>query len=325
MVHGLGMRPLACCIVLGALLSGCGTAASSAPDASRATDATPAPDSGATDAGAPGSFVTIEERSVTLLDAPRRVELIRHVRDDGARTYLLYVHASAPADAPVVISNQPYAGIDWTGEEVDARWAAGGTGLRPDVDAPAYDGNDVTSYAPQSVQAAVDDCVAWIANGFACIEVYARFYAGGTLVDDALDAASAYELALARDAELDLTRIAAWGGELGRDDDARGAARAPAGARARTLVALAPPSDFVDLARWTDSDLPAVYPRPADVEAFFSPYWRRASPTSGARRRPTRRACSSGPKGSVPRSRATRGCSTTSGTRSSRSASRTRS
>jgi hypothetical protein len=61
----------------------------------------------------------------------------------------------------------------------------------------------------------------------------------------------------------------------------QGAARAPSGAHPRVVVALSPPSDFVDLAAWTDHDLPAVYPRPADVEAFFSPYWRRIAPDLG--------------------------------------------
>lgn len=274
------MRTLA----LPALLVSALALACSSPPASldAATgDAGGSPDAPTPDTGAPARFETLAERSVTLLEAPRRVELIRHTRDDGARTYLLYVHASVASDAPVVISNQPYAGIDWTGEDVDARWAAGGAGLHPDVDAPAYDGDDVINYAPQTVDAAVNDCIAWVANGFACIEVYARFYAGGSLVDDALDAASAYDFALSRDAELDLSRIAAWGGSWGGMMTLEGAARAPTGARPRTIVALAPPSDFADLATWTDVDLPAVYPRPADVEAFFSPYWRRASPDIG--------------------------------------------
>lgn len=265
-------------IIVSVLALACTSPPATTTDASTPTDTSLAPD-----AATPTDYVfdTLETRTATVLDAPRQVELVRATRPDGAHTYLLYVHSQTASGAPLVIVNQPYSGIDWTGEAVDARWAAGGDGLRPDVDAPAYDGDDVIHYAAQTVQAAADDCVAWLANGMACVEVYARFYAGGTLLDDALDAATAYHFALSRAAELDLTRIGAWGGSWGGMMTLEGAARAPAGARPRTIVALSPPSDFVDLAAWTDVDLPPVYPRPADVEAFFSPYWRRATPDLG--------------------------------------------
>lgn len=265
-----------------ALVLGCGS--TSAPDA-------PSLDAGSTDAPLPlldagedaptprERFEVIEERMVTVLDVPRRVELIRGTRIDGVHTYLLYVHATAEP-APLMILNQPYAGIDWTGEAVDARWAAQGPGLQPDVDAPAYDGDDVTSYAPQTVQAAAEDGLVWLANGMAVVQVYARFYAGGSLADDAEDAAMGYAFAASRAREIDVTRIGSFGGSWGGMMALFGAARADR-AHARAVVAMAPPSDFIDLYQHTQVEMPVAFPRPADVEAFFSPYWRRATPAIG--------------------------------------------
>src|SRR5690349_14883740 len=61
------------------------------------------------DAGAPGwTFETIDTRSVTVLEMPRTVELIRGHRPDGGRTYLLYVQSRV--GAPLVVMNQPYDG-----------------------------------------------------------------------------------------------------------------------------------------------------------------------------------------------------------------------
>lgn len=250
-------------------------------DASVPRDARPETDVGVVvDAGvAPTRFEVIEERSVTVLEVPRRVELVRATRADGARTYLAYVHAMSEP-APVVVLNQPYAGIDWTGEEVDARWAALGAGLHPDVDAPAYDGDDVIAYGAQSVQAAADEGAVWLLNGAAVVHVYARFYAGGNLMDDALDAATAYDFVASRPTELRADRIGSYGGSWGGMMAVFGAAFAGE-TRPRVISAMAPPTDFVDLYRHTHVELPEVFPDPARVEAFFSTYWRRAEPSIG--------------------------------------------
>lgn len=214
------------------------------------------------------------------MDQDLEVELIRGDRDDGPASYLLYVPAPGP-NAPVVVMNEPYSGIDWTGEAVDAKWAARGDGLHPDDDAPNYSGSDYTLYGAQSVAEAVDADVVWRLNGFAVIHAYARFYSGGDVEGDAIDAAAAYAFASARQQELDLTRIGALGGSWGGMMTLFGARRAPEGARPIALAALTPLSDFVDQHQWTDDVLATQYARPADAEAFFSPYWRRAAPSMG--------------------------------------------
>lgn len=229
------------------------------------------------------SFTTLETRSVKSLDQLVTVELIRATRPDGVASYLLYAPSplATAGAAPVVVMNEPYAGIDWTGEEVDARWAKLGDGLHPDVDAPAYDGNDVIAYGAQSVEQAVASDIVWHINGFAAVHAYARFYAGGDVAGDVLDAAAAYAFLASRPTVFDTGRIGAFGGSWGGMMTLFGASAAVAEARPIALAALTPLSDFVDEQRWTDVDLPKVYPAPSEVEAFFSPYWRRAAPSMG--------------------------------------------
>lgn len=228
-------------------------------------------------------FTTLETRSVKSVDQVITVELIRATRPDGIASYLLYAPSplSAPGPAPVVVMNEPYAGIDWTGEEVDARWAKLGDGLHPDVDAPAYDGNDVIVYGAQSVEQAVASDIVWHINGFAAVHAYARFYAGGDVAGDVLDAAAAYAFIASRSSLFDTTRIGAFGGSWGGMMTLFGASAAVAEARPIALAALYPLSDFIDEQHWTDIDLPKVYQAPTTVEAFFSPYWRRAAPSMG--------------------------------------------
>lgn len=275
------MRTLLPCIFLAPalLLASCGDAGSDV--AKGPDDASSKADGGdaQTSEGA-WSFTTLDERTLKTNGVDVQVELIRADRPDGRRSYLLYQHALA-AGAPLVIVNDPYAGIDWTGEEVDARWAKLGDGSQRDVDAPNDNGTDRTTYEHQTPQQAVDANVAWAFNGFATIHAYARFYAGGTLEDDALDAAAPYFFARTRGAEIDVTRIGSLGASWGGMMAIFGATHAPKDTPPRAVAAISAPSDFVDLWTWSETTLPAAYPRPAEAATFYSPYWRRATPTVG--------------------------------------------
>ncbi len=237
-------------------------------------------DARADDAG-PGEvgFEVLDEQMGTVFGISRRIELIRVTRADGERTYLIYVHGQVEP-APLVIVNQPYAGIDWTEEAIDARWAALGDGPHPDEDAPNYDGDDTTTYGAQTVQAAAEDGGIWLINGAAVIEVYGRFYAGGDLLDDARDASMAYAFAASRGSELRLDRIGSYGASWGGMMALFGAALSE-GSHPIAVSAVAPPSDFVDLYQHTHVEMPEHFSNPAQVEAFFSPYWRRAAPAIG--------------------------------------------
>lgn len=228
----------------------------------------------------PWSFVTLKEDKVTVNGVPLTVEYVRADRPDGRHSYLLYQHA-LKAGSPLVIFNEPYAGIDWTGEEVDERWAKGGA-AQADVDAPNYNGKDQVAYKLQTAQDAANDNVVWTYNGFATVRSYARFYAGGSLEDDVLDSAAPYYFARTRPAEFDLARIGSIGGSWGGMMALFGASHAPKDTPPLAVVAMSPPSDFVKLWTWSKETLPPLYPQPDKVDGFYSPYWRRASATVGS-------------------------------------------
>ncbi|WP_434418139.1 alpha/beta hydrolase family protein [Nannocystis pusilla] len=254
---------------------------STAPTSTATTDATT--DASTSDTGAAGEwqFVTLAEQTFPLNNTEVLVEFIRADRPDGGRSFLLYQHAPA-AQAPLVIQTQPYAGIDWTGEEVDERWAQQGDGSHPDVDAPAYNEKDNIAYALQDPAEAVGANNVWAFNGFAAIHAYGRFYAGGTVADDALDAVAPYAFARTRPDEIDLARIGAFGSSWGGMMALFGASQAPPDAAPRVVVPISAPSDFAALWTWSTDTFLAQSNNPAMVTGFYSPYWRRATPVLGS-------------------------------------------
>lgn len=82
------------------------------------------------------------------------VQLVRLIRPDGARTYVQWIASDRPGPRPVVVSTDPYGGIDWTGEAVELRWAGRAAGVYEDVDGPGYDGSAPIVYYPTTPTAA---------------------------------------------------------------------------------------------------------------------------------------------------------------------------
>ncbi len=238
---------------------------------------------GGVDASSGGgwSFEVLETTSVRVIDRDLETTTIRAHRPDGVSSYLIFTRA-APGPRPVVVLEQPYDAITWTGEEVDARWAALGAGVHPDVDAPDYDGDDVIAYgAPVSVSDAVNNNAVHLLNGYSIVIAYARYYAGGDLEDDVLDAAAPFHYLAAHPDDVDESRIAVFGGSWGGLMTLFGASRAPREAAPTVLVPVSPPSDLADMHAWATTDLPAVFPVPAQPEAFFSTYLRRIEHAAG--------------------------------------------
>ncbi|MCY1070579.1 hypothetical protein OV090_37910 [Nannocystis sp. RBIL2] len=259
------------------------TAPTSTAPTSTTTTSDATTDASTSDTGAPGEwqFVTLAEQTFPLNNTDVLVEFIRAERPDGGRSFLLYQHAPA-AKAPLVIQTQPYAGIDWTGEEVDERWAQQGDGSHPDVDAPDYNESDNIAYQLQDPAEAVGANNVWAFNGFAAIHAYGRFYAGGTLADDALDAVAPYAFARTRPDEIDLERIGAFGSSWGGMMALFGASQAPPDAAPRVVVPISAPSDFVALWTWSSDTFLSQSNNPTMVTGFYSPYWRRATPILGS-------------------------------------------
>ncbi len=100
-------------------------------------------------------------------------------------SYWQLVKTNKPSQGTIVYS-VPYEGIDWSGEEVDKRWAAdprSATGyFAPDVDGPDY--NSATSKQVSFRLAKLEDIanqgIFFLYNGYDVLFVHHRFYAGRT-------------------------------------------------------------------------------------------------------------------------------------------------
>ncbi len=237
-----------------------------------AVDMSDAVDQGA--ANRDWQFEVLERRPVTVNELSTNVELVRAIRPDGLAAYLQYIHA-ALEPAPLVVVEQPYAGISWSGDSIDERWAAAGDGIHDDADGPAYDGDDVIGYQERTVQSLVDESVVWLANGISVVHVFGRFYAGRSIDDTLLDAAAGFHFAASRPGEVHLERVGAFGGSWGGMMALFGLLHAPESVRVRAVAALTPVSDFADFVSWASDEIPELYHGAADVRAFFSPYLRR--------------------------------------------------
>ncbi len=130
--------------VLSCWALGCGLVPS-VPDA-----AVPPSDGGATGCPLEAALITpdamalqgieLGRRTVTVLGVTRELVLLRLPTADGKSTFAVWAPPLPGAGVqPAVLPTQPYDGIDWSGEAVDARWAsacATGACLRSDTDGP---------------------------------------------------------------------------------------------------------------------------------------------------------------------------------------------
>ena len=215
-----------------------------------------------------------------------RYELIEVTHEaTGQRTYLQWNEPDGgyQPDMPIMALTKPYVGIDWTGQEVDERWAARGEGFYPDEDSPGFEPASSSGivYTPVTVRQMVEDGMIYLVNGVATLQVFGRFYVGGDVRDDINDMANGMRYLASRD-ELAHDRIGVFGGSWGGFEALYLATEAPASVRPRVGVALYPASDFEQLWRWAVAaeSLPPGTVRDTHV-AFFQPYLRRIRASTG--------------------------------------------
>lgn len=247
-----------------------------------------APDGGQSDGDADAGGLDLG-LSVTVLrevtdDAGVHYQLLRLQRGDRAASYAQWFPPPPGSPAPVMIQTQPYDGIDWTGEEVDQRWAALGPGLHPDVDGPSYDParSSAITYGPMSPAKGVEDSGLWRLHGFGVLFLFGRFYAGGDVENDIDDMTVGFDF-LAERSDVDRRRVGILGGSWGGFLALYGAAYARPDLRPTVGVALYPISDFEAERRFVTEVLPGRYQQAASREAmatFFEPYLRRIDATT---------------------------------------------
>lgn len=238
-------------------------------------------DGGETDAGAGDAGVAITVLADVTLDSGVRYQLLRLQRPAQAATYAQWLPPPDGGVRPVVVLTQPYDGIDWTGEAVDTRWAALGTGFHPDVDGPDFDGGDL-AYAPMTPAQAAENATLWRLHGFGVLFLYGRFYAGGDVQNDIDDTAVGFDF-LGQSSQVDRARIGILGASWGGFEALYGAAAARPDVRPSAGVALAPLSDFMTERAYITQVLPGRYTQASSRSAsasFFDPYLRRLAATT---------------------------------------------
>jgi hypothetical protein len=257
-----------------ATLAACGAGSGDSPDAAMSADATAPVDA------APG-YAAAELSTAPYVDASAgrswTNHLVRITRPDGARTYVQYIPSDKPGPRPLVVLTMPYAGIDWTGEAIDARWAGytltGGRHL--DVDGPGFDGSAMIVYDPTSIAQADDQAHLHLLNDFAVALVYGRFYTGGSVRDDIEDTRAGMWFVAERPAtEVDHARIGVFGASWGGFEALYASAYADPRARPRVTVAEFPPADFTTLE-------PHFLAVTGDAYTYLQPYLRRIHAATG--------------------------------------------
>jgi dienelactone hydrolase len=175
-----------------------------------------------------------------------------------------------------VVLTEPYLGIDWTGEALDARWAASQPqpdGMYLDVDGPAFDGTSEITYQLKSPTDGATDAAIYLLDGFGVVEVYGRFYAGGSVRDDVADMAAGMWFAAEQPA-IDKARIGVFGASWGGFEGLYAAQQADPRARPAAVAVGFPVSDFA-------MEVAHAATTPSPVREFFIPYLHRIYASTG--------------------------------------------
>jgi len=219
---------------------------------------------------------------------------LRLINKQGGYAYAQFFKSTSPGKRPVIVLTKPYAGISWTGEALDNRWAgeysnflAGGNTGRmcvSDVDGPGYDvtNTSVICYYQESVTHAGDDAYLFLLNNFSVLLTYGRFYAGGSVANDVEDILAGLRYLGTRD-DVDTTRIGITGGSWGGFEALYGALEAPASVRPAVAAPAFPVTDFSLLEDFVRNDLPMLVSAPVldYYMNFYDPYLRRLHASTG--------------------------------------------
>ncbi|QSQ20065.1 prolyl oligopeptidase family serine peptidase [Pyxidicoccus parkwayensis] len=230
--------------------------------------------------------------SVTVLGTGQAVfgdqvwpyQLLRLQEPGKAPTYAQWFPPRQPGVSPAMMLTRPYDGISWTGEAVDAKWAARGDGLHPDDSEPHYHaGSSVISYVLSNPDSIAAESFYYLFNDFGVLAVFGRFYAGGDIQNDRDDMHAGMRF-LAQAPGVDRSRIGVYGGSWGGFEALYAAVDAPAESRPRVGVALFPLSDFAREVDYVFNVVPTRVTDPTKRQqyaTFFEPYLRRIIATTG--------------------------------------------
>ena len=226
---------------------------------------------------------TLLVETFNLLDRLWEIEHIRLTNQLGGYAYASYI-SSGENDAPTVVITKPYAGINWTGEEVDERWAARYLGTsqapvcHPDEDGPGFvsgESSDIC-YQLENAQSLGDQAYFYLSNNFNVLFTFGRFYAGGSFENDVEDVVAGLRYLTTR-ADIDHNRVGIIGASWGGFQALHAAWRAPELLNLAATVATAPVADVPGMIEFVISKLPTLVSDDAyrEYEIFYDPYLRR--------------------------------------------------
>ncbi|HOD14504.1 MAG TPA: prolyl oligopeptidase family serine peptidase [Spirochaetota bacterium] len=172
-----------------------------------------------------------------------------------------------------------------------------GGGVRPAVvltrpyDYISWSGDDVPRGSETRVQQYVADAVIFMLNNIGVLNVFERYYAGGSIQNDVDDTVAGLRFLNEAVGLVDKTRIGIWGGSWGGFEALYGAAYSSDGGGAVPCagVAFFPLSDFNDEVEYVENPaggVPNSIPDITDTakkdqfEEFFSPYLDRIKATA---------------------------------------------
>jgi hypothetical protein len=277
------------------LLAACGDSdggAAPAPDPEDAAHSADGGEAGGADAASPEDAAPdapetatceaalLETQPWTSGDLSGTRELWRLPNPDGGCAYAIWyppVRAFTGGN-PAVLITDPYNGIDWTGDPVDARWSAaagaGGTAFMADVDSPGGSAaSESIPYSRASPAQTLDLAFVYLVNGLGVMIGYGRFYAGGDLLNDVGDVQAALAHMATRPG-VDPARLGTWGGSWGAFESLYSGL---GDVKPRAIAALAPPVDFPAFDRWAMEgvDDALTGERRDFLLTFYAPYLRR--------------------------------------------------
>jgi hypothetical protein len=232
-------------------ITGCGSSATTDADAALPTadastlDRSPPPPS------QPGYAIDVLRESTFVLDGRRfPVTLARVRRPDGRATYVQFIASDRAGKVGAVVATQPYTGVDWSDDPVDARWAAKvlpeGIHLEPDDDGPRPVAGRTAIYERRSLDSLNAQASLHALNGLSTLLVFGRFYAGGSVRDEIADMAAGTYF-LAEQGTIDLARVGFFGGSWGGFEALYAAANADLRIKPAAVAAAYP---IVDFATW---------------------------------------------------------------------------
>lgn len=181
--------------------------------------------------------------------------------------YAMWIPPPSGTVRPAVVLTRPYDYISWSGDDVPA-------------------GAEVTE------REYVEAAGIFLLNDMGVLNVFERYYAGGSIRNDVDDTVAGLRFLNEADRLADTARIGIWGGSWGGFESLYGAANASENGGAVPLagVAFSPLSDFNDEVGYIEEaagGAPNHIPDIADAgkkqqfQDFFSPYLTRIKATSG--------------------------------------------